>query len=457
MSVLPAAFVRQMSQLFTPVEWADFQAALAEPVPVSIRLNPSKTPDDPTLLPVTDSAIPWHPQGFYLPERPVFTLDPLLHAGAYYVQEAASMLLREAIRQLPLDTQRPLKVLDLCAAPGGKSTLLASLELPLDIHLTANEVIRNRTSILRENLERWGAAQAAVTSADAAEWAKLPDWFDMVLVDAPCSGEGMFRKDPQAIGEWSPEHVQHCAARQKSILADVVTTLAPGGWLIYSTCTYNSAENADNVTWLQQEMGLELSALEFPANWGLMPAGGGFQCFPHRVKGEGFFFAALRKPDAPCKKVNIPAQFRQLKPLSKQQLPALADWVADPNALRFFTLPGGEVLAFPTERETEFLILDHLLKHKWLGTVIGEFKGKDFAPAHGLAMSGWLHPDVRRWALTREQSLIFLKKETFDADLPFTGWTAATFSGLTLGWAKLLPNRFNNYFPPERRIRMEIG
>jgi 16S rRNA C967 or C1407 C5-methylase (RsmB/RsmF family)/NOL1/NOP2/fmu family ribosome biogenesis protein len=458
MSALPAAFVRQMSQLLPPDEWAALQAALLEPAPVSIRLNPHKQPADPALLPVSAAPVPWHPRGQYLPERPVFTLDPLLHAGAYYVQEASSMLLREALKQL-FTAPQTLKILDLCAAPGGKSTLLATPELAhLQVQLTANEVIRSRSGILRENLERWGCADAAVSSAEAAEWANLPDWFDVVLVDAPCSGEGMFRKDPQAMGEWSPEHVQLCAARQKSILADAVQTLAPGGCLLYSTCTYNSAENANNITWLQQELGLELVPLNFPAHWGLVPAGGGYQCFPHRVRGEGFFLAALRKPDAPVRKRSIPTAFRQIKPLAKQLRPALDAWIAHPDALRYYTLPTGEVLAFPAERAAEFLLFDHLLKHKWLGAVIGAFKGKDFAPSHGLAMSGWLHPEVQRWALTREQSLIYLKKETFDTEqLPFTGWAATTFAGLPLGWVKMLPNRFNNYFPPERRIRMDIG
>jgi 16S rRNA C967 or C1407 C5-methylase (RsmB/RsmF family)/NOL1/NOP2/fmu family ribosome biogenesis protein len=442
-----------MQALLSPAEWSEFEAALHQPPPVSIRLNPAKHPDDLALLPAASSPIPWHPEGRYLAERPVFTLDPLLHAGAYYVQEASSMLLHAALTQA-LDLSKPLKILDLCAAPGGKSTLLSGLTN----RLTANEVIRSRVSILRENLERWGAV-AAVGSAEAEEWAEgAPEWFDVVVADAPCSGEGLFRKDPDAVAEWSPDNVALCAGRQRRILAAAVEALAPGGVLAYSTCTYNRAENEDNTAWLAKELGLEFLPLTLPAEWGVLATEGGYRCLPHRVQGEGFFLCLLRKPagDTP-RRTNVPSAFRSLKPLAKNQLPEMDRWLSHPSDLRFFQTPNGEVLALPAAREEEFLLLDKCLKNKWFGVQVGEFKGKDFTPHHALALSGLAATSLPRLDLSREQALIFLKKETFDVpDNAPRGWALACYGGLPLGWVKVLPNRLNNYLPPERRIRMSL-
>ncbi|MEO6758980.1 MAG: RsmB/NOP family class I SAM-dependent RNA methyltransferase, partial [Saprospiraceae bacterium] len=242
--MLPPPFERQM-QVLLGAAWPNFAAALGTPAPVSIRLNPAKHLPEP-LLP-TEAAVPWHPQGRYLAERPVFTLDPGFHAGGYYVQEASSMFLYEALRQT-VDFSKKLNVLDLCAAPGGKSTLLADLVGP-DSLLVANELIRSRVNSLRENLEKWGAPNVAVTSGEAGDFAGLEGFFDLIVADAPCSGEGLFRKDPAAMGEWSPAAVELCSLRQQRILSEVLPALAPGGILVYSTCTYNTAENEAQVEW----------------------------------------------------------------------------------------------------------------------------------------------------------------------------------------------------------------
>lgn len=451
--MLPPDFQQQMRAMLGP-EYPAFESALQDAPPVSIRFNPRKTPLN--LPPFVAGRIPWHPEGFYLSERPVFTLDPLLHAGAYYVQEASSMFLHEAIRQT-VDLSKPLKVLDLCAAPGGKSTLLSAMLGPGSL-LVANEVIQSRVGGLRENLERWGAPNVAITSADSEVFGALEGWFDLIVTDAPCSGEGLFRKDADAQKEWSAAQVEVCAARQRRILAAAAEALAPGGVLVYSTCTYNHLENDGNVDWLAAEFGLEPLALRVPEEWGILATKRGYQFFPHRVRGEGFFLTVLRKNTGETPRRHIPSGFISLKPLPKNQVPDMQRWLADSASFRFFQTPGGDVLALPAALENDFLILDKLLKNKWFGVNAGEFKGRDFAPSHALALSTALSPDLPRVVLSREQALLFLKKETFDlpADTP-KGWALAAYEGLPLGWMKVLPNRMNNYLPAERRIRMELA
>ncbi|MCC6462649.1 MAG: methyltransferase domain-containing protein [Saprospiraceae bacterium] len=432
-------------------EFPAFQRAMQEAPPVSIRYNRAKWPDAPVADPV-----PWHPDGAYLPERPVFTLDPLFQAGAYYVQEASSMFLYEALRQT-VDFGRSLRVLDLCAAPGGKSTLLASMLSP-DSLLVANEVIRQRVSVLRENLEKWGLPNIAVSCADTDDFAALEGWFDVVVADAPCSGEGLFRKDPAAFREWSPASVDLCVARQKRILANAATALAPGGVLAYSTCTFNRQEDEEQIDWLRRSFGLEPLRLDLPADWGITAADGGYRFFPHRVRGEGFFIAVLRKTEGHSPKQQAGPGFKMLQALPKKLAAEPAAWLRPDAEVQFFQTTTGDVLALPAPQLPTYQVLDKLLKSKWFGVNTGAFKGKDFVPAHGLASSILANPALPGVDFSREQAQLFLKKEVFElpAGAPTQGWALARFSGLNLGWMKILPNRWNNYLPPERRIRMEI-
>jgi len=446
-----------------------FAAAMLEPPPVSVRVNPFKLPAGlPAYFPGEansqvptannqNSPVPWCPGALYLPERPVFTLDPLFHAGAYYVQEASSMFLHEALSQT-VDFSCPLRVLDLCAAPGGKSTLLASMLGP-DSLLVANELVRQRTAVLRENLEKWGVPNAAVTSAGAADFAPLEGWFDVVVADAPCSGEGLFRKDPEAVREWSSAQVIVCAARQREVLAGATAALRPGGVLAYSTCTFNRKENEENAAWLVSAFGLEPLRLSVPAEWGIVETGGGYRFFPHRLRGEGFFMALFRKPEAPIRNKNAPSAFRSLQPLAKKLVAELRTWLREETEIRFFQTPTGDVLALPGVLEEQYRVLDGVLKHKWFGTHVGQFKGLDFVPDHALALSNVVSPDMPGAELSREQALLFLKKENFElpAGSPAKGWVPARYQGLNLGWMKVLPNRWNNYLPQERRIRMALG
>jgi 16S rRNA C967 or C1407 C5-methylase (RsmB/RsmF family)/NOL1/NOP2/fmu family ribosome biogenesis protein len=452
MTAFPPPFVRQMQQHLGD-EYATFEAALRQDAPVSVRFNAHKVLRGDTSLPLGDR-VAWHPQGFYLSARPVFTLDPAFHAGAYYVQEASSMFLYEALRQTA-DLSKPLRVLDLCAAPGGKSTLLLDA-LPPDALLVANEVIRSRINPLRDNVTKWGCSNTAVGSAEAEHFAAIPDFFDVIVADAPCSGEGMFRKDPDAIREWSPDHVQHCALRQRRILAAAVEALAPGGLLIFSTCTFNRVENTDNAKWLTQNFDLQRVALTLNPAWGVTEIEGGYHFFPHRTRGEGFYLAMFRKGDGVVPKRQYPTAYKLLKPLPKAKIPDLTPWVKDVADWRFFLTPQEEIVAYRTQFEPDFLLLDKALPVKWFGCAIGAFKGCDFIPTHSLALGDALHEDLPRVDLDKEQALLYLKREPFSMESTQQGWTLATYQGLPLGWMKVLPNRVNNYLPAEWRIRMDL-
>jgi 16S rRNA C967 or C1407 C5-methylase (RsmB/RsmF family) len=263
--------------------------------PTSIRINPFK----PSAV-KTDSQVPWCPQGFYLDARPSFTFDPLFHAGAYYVQEASSMFIDHILKTIRPYKQDPIRVLDLCAAPGGKSTLLNSALQSSDL-LVANEIIKTRVPILSDNLNRWGTSNTIVTNNDPKDFNAIHSFFDVILVDAPCSGSGMFRKDPAAMNEWSEGNVNLCHQRQQRILADVYPALKEDGYLIYSTCSYAHQENEDILDWLCAEFDLESIRIPIYTEWGIVETESplqkawGYRFYPGKVKGEGLFAACLRK------------------------------------------------------------------------------------------------------------------------------------------------------------------
>ena len=270
--------------------------ALEAPPSVSVRLNPAKLRSCP--FPEAQN-VPWSPFGYLLKERPVFTLDPLFHAGCYYVQDTSAMFVGHVFRQLLPLLEPGATVLDLCAAPGGKSTDLdASLrECWGDAFtLLANEVMRNRFGVLRSNLDTWGDPRTGCVSRDPSAFGDSP-LFDVVVADVPCSGEGMFRKDAQAVAEWSLQTVEFCAARSRRILRDIWPTLKPGGFLVYSTCTFNHFENDDTVEWIASELGAEvIPPKDFPP---AVTTRCGQVLLPGLVPGEGQYVAALRKHGEP--------------------------------------------------------------------------------------------------------------------------------------------------------------
>lgn len=294
--------------------------ALSGPASVSVRLNPSKA-DKPwdnaagQIAGTPTSHVEWSPCGFFLPERPVFTLDPLMHAGCYYVQDSSAMfvgnLFRHVLEQVLAlhDGTRPLRILDLCAAPGGKTTdIAASLRMsgcPSWI-LVSNEIMKQRATVLADNAGIWGDPSVVVTSADPKAFASMPGWFDIIVADVPCSGEGMFRKDEEAVAQWSADNVALCQARQRRILADVWPALAPDGVMIYSTCTFNKFENDVNVEWAASELGAEVMAPAIDCQ-GVLKTDCGFSLIPGLVPGEGQYCAALKRQADP---IAVPENLR---------------------------------------------------------------------------------------------------------------------------------------------------
>ncbi|WP_234736116.1 RsmB/NOP family class I SAM-dependent RNA methyltransferase [Tellurirhabdus bombi] len=449
---LPSSF-RERLQTQLGEAYPDFEVALNQPAPVSIRINPAK----PRLNTDGLERVPWCDTGFYLPERPVFTLDPLFQAGAYYVQEASSMLLAEAVKQT-VNLSKPLRVLDLCAAPGGKSTLLASLLSDKSL-LVCNEVIRTRVPILRENIEKWGFPNVVISNHDPEDFSGLAGFFDLVLVDAPCSGEGLFRKDPKAVAEWSEASVQLCALRQQRILTEAMSLVSERGVLLYSTCTYNDEENVQNAAMLA-EQGFQSIPLDFPAGWGITEKKSGdltgYQCYPHKVKGEGFFLSVFRRKSSTGLLPNLPRNFKSFKPLQPKQQAALQPFLQNPTQYSFYVKPNGDLLSLPTALTADFLRLDVALRNKGMGLDLGTFKGTDFIPSHALALSSIVSPQILGVDLTKEDALRYFKKENLILQEPAKGWLLAKYEGLNLGWLKGVGNRVNNYLPKDWRIRMDI-
>lgn len=398
--------------------------------------------------------IPWTAQGYYLPQRPSFTFDPAFHGGLYYVQEASSMFLEQALRQTT-DLTESIKVLDLCAAPGGKSTLIQSLITP-DSLLISNDVIKSRAGILEENLTKWGAANTIVTNNDPAIFAKLEGFFNALVIDAPCSGSGLFRRDEEAIKEWSEHNVQLCSQRQQRILADSYPCLKEGGVLIYSTCSYSRQEDEAIVDWLLQEFDLESLPITIQPEWGIVETqseqsqGYGYRFFPDKVKGEGLFLACFRKRDGGQPNVRPPKRSKWQK-LSKTETEIIKPWLKKDLSIQLWK-QGDMIVAFLTTLEQELLIVSEHCYLRKAGIIIGKIAGNTLVPDHALALSNLLHEQTVVVSLKKEDALQYLRREEVKiADAPI-GWTLVKYEGIALGWVKILPNRVNNYYPQSWRI-----
>lgn len=435
-----------------PNDWQEFvNLHDTEAKTNSVRFNPLKPIDKANFA--IASPVPWCDRGYYLAQRPVFTLDPYFHAGCYYSQEASSMFLQHAIQQLGLD-QQPLKALDLCAAPGGKSTLMISALHP-DSFLLSNEIIKSRAKILAENIVRWGYPNVAVTNNDPSAFKHLPGYFDFIMVDAPCSGSGMFHKDHAAIDEWSLANVKLCSERQQRILANSMSSLAEGGVLFYSTCSYSREENEDIVDWLVEEFGMEPLTLEVNSEWGIEQTqstkhgAAGYRFYPHKVRGEGFFFAALRKS------VPQPGFSYKRDKGEKNNAPKdVAERWLDMAGLYAFQHQEN-LHVFPQRYEQDLNALQRVLYFKEAGTMIGKLVKKELIPSHDLAMSVRILDTLPQIELDREVALQYLHKDALDSSINpqgLTGWVLVTYGGANLGWIKAMPNRINNYYPKEARI-----
>ena len=418
----------------------------------SLRINPAKPIDCSQHVFLNNTTpIPWCDQGSYLAVRPSFVTDPLWHAGAYYVQEASSMFMQYILSQVVPQAEGKI-ALDLCAAPGGKSTLLAShFKKGL---VVANETIKSRNAILTENITKWGGDHVVVTQNDPSHFKAVPHFFDLMLIDAPCSGSGLFRKDPTAIKEWSEESVQHCSTRQTRILEDSIDALKEGGFLIYATCSYSFDEDEKMMDFIAAMPGMQNINLDPPANWNIIKTDSplhhakGFRFYPDKLKGEGFFITVFQKQFA----INggyYDADFKW-NGITKQAHAVLTAYFELPDNYILMSHQN-TLLAIPAFFEHAIKGLLKNLYVKKLGVDIGAIKGKDLIPAHALAMSDWNNKPYDRIDVDLETALQYLRR----TDLVLEGnrgWQAVCYQNIPLGWAKLLPNRTNNYYPSAWRI-----
>lgn len=414
----------------------------------SVRFNPARdfVPHFTTQL----QAVPWSQYGHYLAARPSFTFDPFFHAGCYYVQEASSMFLEQALLQTT-DTTQPLRVIDLCAAPGGKSTHLQSL-LSSDSLLLSNEVIRARAAVLRDNIVKWGTSNVMVSNSDPKDIGKLSGFFDVMVTDAPCSGSGLFRRDPEAVQEWSMANVTLCAQRQQRILADALPALKEGGVLIYSTCSYSPEEDEAILQWLTDEMGLEGLRLQIPPAWSIteVQVGGawGYRFWPHQLAGEGFFISCLRKRSDTG---TFNSRIKNKPEMAGKKEEAVVNaWIdtKDFDLIKHQQL----VYAWPRQLRTDMQLLLQELHVLYAGIRLGELMRDKLVPDHALALSRQVQSAVLRSELDYETAIQYLQRKDIQVNGAQRGWNLLQYQGQTLGWANVLPNRINNYYPKELRI-----
>lgn len=457
---IPEQFVSSLERLGSVAE--GLADAIANTAPqVSVRFNRCKSgaqmPDAVAGCPTGD-AVPWCPEGVYLDERPQFTPDPLLHAGCYYVQDASSMIIAHVVRHLTEGCDRPIAYLDACAAPGGKTTAAISA-LPTGSLIVANEYDGKRAMILAENIVKWGYPDVMVTRGDTARLTRAGVMFDIVGADVPCSGEGMMRKEAAAVAQWSPGLVAECAALQRSILGNLVPLVRPGGYLIYSTCTYNIDENERNVEYLMSEYGMELIEIPSDPSWGIAhgvtdSCAHALRFMPHMTRGEGLFMAVLRRPaDVPTLRMAKPKNRKAANaPIPKEATAIVSPMMLDTHRLR---CDGQSVTLIPRTFQAERTAIADACDVIADGVAVGSVKGRDLIPAHACAMvPGLVSDSIPRVDLSHDRARDYLRREavTLPDGTP-RGHVIVTYAGHPLGWMKNLGNRANNLYPAEYRIR----
>ncbi|MGG9960524.1 methyltransferase RsmF C-terminal domain-like protein [Ferruginibacter sp. SUN106] len=453
---LPESLLQSLQQVKGFDEEAFKKVHLSGEQITSVRLNPAKTFNLQALtFQLQQEPVPWSNYGFYLSERPSFTADPLFHAGAYYVQEASSMFLQQALQQT-VDCLQSVKVLDCCAAPGGKSTLIQSL-ITADSLLISNEVIKTRVNILSENITKWGAANVIVTNNDPKDFQRLENYFDVIVVDAPCSGSGLFRKDNAAIEEWSINNVALCSQRQQRILADVIASLKENGILIYSTCSYSTAEDETICDWLIEELDVETVALKLLAEWNIVETisekkqAYGYRFYPDQLKGEGFFIAAFKKNGAASFTQHVIKERNAAEKISKNEIEIVKPWLKNADDF-FFIKQNDEIIAMPLHLQEEFNFIQSSLYIKKAGVRMGTVIRNELIPHHELALSTILKDDIPYCEVDLENALQYLRKQDVKMETSIKGWALIKYQQMPLGWIKALPNRINNYYPKEWRI-----
>jgi len=432
---------------------------------VSVRLNEEKIsfqnnqwPENITEPPFKISGtVPWASHAYYLSVRPSFTLDPLFHAGAYYVQEASGMFLEFALKRT-VDLSKKLNVLDLCAAPGGKSTLIQSL-ISKDSLLVSNEVIKNRIPALSQNMTKWGRSNGIISNNDPAHFKQLPGFFDVMLVDAPCSGSGLFRKDPDVANTWSPDLVKLCSQRQQRIVADVWDCLKEDGILIYSTCSYSKEENEDILDSIFNQFSCISLPLAPDLSWRItetmadQSGARGYRFYPDKLSGEGFFLAVIQKKERQLPGRSSIINGRPGRPgrLAKVVEQQLQQWIKT-ESIHFISV-GDSIHAIPAAWLNELEILKNSLYLKKAGIRMGKSGENDWIPDHELALGTILNEKVGTLELSLKDALHYLRAESFHVDPGGRGWRVICYRGQRIGWVKLLDKRMNNYYPKSSRIR----
>lgn len=442
MTTIDSLFAEQIGNLLGAEQAADLLRALEHSEPsVSVRVNERRGAQ----VPAGADRVPWCPQGFYCIDRPAFTFDVDHHAGMYYVQDASSMFIAHVIRNL---VDAPVRYLDLCAAPGGKTTA-AVQALPEGSLVVANEYVAGRARVLADNVMRWGSDNVVVTNAAPAALGRLTHHFDVVAADVPCSGEGMMRKDDEAVAQWSPALVEQCAARQRSILDDVWPALRPGGLMIYSTCTFNLAENEQMVNYLIEYFGAEPVAVPIQDEWHIAPAIDSpfpaYRFMPHLTRGEGLFMAVLRKPDEPAAR---PAKARRDNPVA---MPAeLRQWLMNAQDM-MVTRRGDELHAIGKQWAPDLALLGNLNVLS-AGVPLAVAKGKGWMPHQALAWN--VAAQRGAWPVAEVDyptALAYLRGEAVVIDAP-RGYVLLTHRGRHMGFVNNLGNRANNLYPKPLRI-----
>ncbi|MCM1377495.1 MAG: hypothetical protein NC097_03695 [Clostridium sp.] len=456
---IPEKFKEMVGQLPGP-RMEELITALQDEAPTAVRLNSRK--NHPGLF-ADCEVVGWNTCGRYLPERPNFTLDPLLHAGAYYVQEASSMIHGQAIAKITEEIgNRKMRVLDMCAAPGGKTTAVIDA-LPEGSVVVANEIVGKRRSILKENLAKWGYPHVIVTGVDTAEYRGVGEMFDIVIVDAPCSGEGMMRKDDDARTWWSERLIAECATLQREILSNAVCALRPGGILLYSTCTFNPQEDEENSIWLREEYSLKPIDLHLEGilseNKAISTELGipeGVRFMPHISRGEGLYICAFRKERSTTEgqKLIISPKKRGKKG-NETKLPKEAQTVAKwlPATYTLMSEKEGVQALSPETLET-YNLLKEKISNINPGIYAADLKGRDYIPtaelAHSTAYLKESHPYVE---LGRDEALRYLRKEPLTLPEGIArGIVCVGYAGEELGFVKNIGNRANNLYPSAWRI-----
>lgn len=438
----PSGFIQQI-QNASGFDEGPFLLAHETPAPVSIRLNPNKK----TNMQHGEN-VPWCSNAYYLPVRPAFVFDPLFHAGAYYVQEASSMFTGYLFSTYA-DKTKSLKILDLCAAPGGKSTLIAGLMNEHSL-LVSNEVIKSRARILKENIDKWGNPNVVVSNNDPRDFSALTNFFDVIIIDAPCSGSGLFRKEPEAKNEWSEENVLHCSKRQSRILEDVIPALKQNGLLIYATCSYSEAENEQIVMQLITKGFQPLINKKLPSDFGnIVTNEYGYRFYPDKIKGEGFFVSILQKTESDNQ--DEQAFNKKTEPLTTSETAIISPYLKAPEEL-FFYKHKNIIYCIPEVIQPAVMALGNLYLIK-SGIAIGEIKHNELIPDHELALSTLIGENIPKVELDEPTAIAYLRKNTIQIDTEIKGWCLVTYQQLPLGWIKVIPGRINNYYPVELRIR----